>query len=133
MNNNMKTPSANKPPLEHDEIVQTARRIWEQEGRQAGRDLDYWLQAEAELLAVRQNSRSTAVGVSQVNPKRETTRPLASAPPGPKAEKPQTRKTNTTPLRNAGEPRGSNMAGSGIKQRRRQVGGLVRVSAPAVL
>jgi hypothetical protein len=131
MNNNMKTPSTNNPPLEHDEIVQTARRIWEQEGRQAGRDLDYWLQAKAELLAVRQNSRSTAVGVSQVNPKRDPA--TASAPPEPEAEKPQTRKTNTAPLRNTSEPRGSNIAGSGIKQRRRQAGGLVRVSAPAVL
>ena len=37
----------------HDEIAAYARHLWEAEGRQSGRDLDYWLQAEAYLHADR--------------------------------------------------------------------------------
>jgi hypothetical protein len=32
-----------------DEIRMRAREIWEQHGRPTGRDLEFWLQAEAEL------------------------------------------------------------------------------------
>ena len=32
-----------------DEIAARAREIWEQQGRPAGRDVEFWLQAEAEL------------------------------------------------------------------------------------
>ena len=32
-----------------DEIRARARQLWEQAGRPAGRDLDFWLQAEREL------------------------------------------------------------------------------------
>lgn len=37
-----------------EEIAATAYGIWEQEGRPEGRDLQHWLQAEAQLRAVRQ-------------------------------------------------------------------------------
>jgi hypothetical protein len=33
----------------HEEISQRARQIWEREGRPEGRDMEHWLQAEAEL------------------------------------------------------------------------------------
>lgn len=33
----------------HDEISKRAREIWEREGRPEGRDMEHWLQAEAEL------------------------------------------------------------------------------------
>jgi hypothetical protein len=35
------------------EIANLAKEIWEREGRQSGRDLDYWLQAERQLLSSR--------------------------------------------------------------------------------
>jgi Protein of unknown function (DUF2934) len=34
---------------DHDKIRQRAYELWDREGRQAGRDEDYWLQAEREL------------------------------------------------------------------------------------
>ena len=33
------------------ETTARAREIWEENGRPAGRDLEFWLQAEAEILA----------------------------------------------------------------------------------
>ena len=33
----------------HDEIRARAREIWEQHGRPSGRDVEFWLEAEAEL------------------------------------------------------------------------------------
>jgi hypothetical protein len=45
----MKTASENSVKVGHEEIAESARLIWEREGRQAGRDLEYWLQAEREL------------------------------------------------------------------------------------
>lgn len=34
-----------------DAIETRARELWEQNGRPAGRDLDFWLQAETEILS----------------------------------------------------------------------------------
>jgi Protein of unknown function (DUF2934) len=34
----------------NEEIKARARELWEQNGRPAGRDLDFWLQAEAEII-----------------------------------------------------------------------------------
>lgn len=36
-----------------EEIAAAAHLIWDQEGRPNGRDLQHWLEAEAQLLAVR--------------------------------------------------------------------------------
>jgi len=33
----------------HEDISKRAREIWEREGRPQGRDMEHWLQAEAEL------------------------------------------------------------------------------------
>lgn len=41
-------------PPTHEEIAAYAFQLWEAEGRQHGRDMDHWLQAEAHLLADRQ-------------------------------------------------------------------------------
>lgn len=38
----------------HDEIALCAFLLWEKEGRQPGREQTYWLQAEAQLRAARQ-------------------------------------------------------------------------------
>lgn len=36
-------------PVAHDDIARRAYELYEAEGRQAGRELEYWLRAEAEL------------------------------------------------------------------------------------
>ena len=72
-----------------DEVAQRAYQLWVAAGQPIGRDLEYWLQAEAELLAARQSGRSPEVGVSQASPKRETTQPLAPSAPGPETKKPR--------------------------------------------
>ena len=51
----MKATTAQKPVLNHDEIASLARQIWQTEGGQAGRDEEYWLQAEQRLLKARQS------------------------------------------------------------------------------
>jgi Protein of unknown function (DUF2934) len=43
--------------LRRDEVAGRALRLWQAAGRPAGRDLEYWLQAEVELLAERRNRR----------------------------------------------------------------------------
>lgn len=40
----------------HEEISQRARAIYEQTGRRPGRDLENWLEAEAQLLAARKTA-----------------------------------------------------------------------------
>ena len=56
MNNDMTTmktsPSHQEPT--HDEIALSAFLTWEKEGRQPGRELTYWLRAEAEIRSLRQ-------------------------------------------------------------------------------
>ena len=37
----------------HQEIAARARAIWQARGHQAGKDLDYWLEAEAQLRSSR--------------------------------------------------------------------------------
>jgi hypothetical protein len=53
---------APSPPVElieniEDEVRQRAYELWEDSGREEGRAQDHWLQAEAEVLA-RRNQRS---------------------------------------------------------------------------
>jgi len=49
-----------KPVLNHDEIASLARQIWQTEGCQAGRDEEYWLRAEGQILAIRQAAKPPA-------------------------------------------------------------------------
>ena len=44
----------------HDEIALAAFLQWEREGRQPGRELQYWLQAEAQLRVMRQKKAEAA-------------------------------------------------------------------------
>ena len=41
-------------PPSREEIASYAFHLWEAEGRQPNREMDYWLQAEAHLIADRQ-------------------------------------------------------------------------------
>ena len=47
MHNETETPSRNE--VSQDEIAQRAYQLWEASNRPAGRDLEFWLQAEGEL------------------------------------------------------------------------------------
>jgi hypothetical protein len=58
----------------HEEIALRAFLTWEKEGRQAGREQTYWLQAESEIRSLRQKKTETAARAAQ------PWRPEASAP-----------------------------------------------------
>ncbi len=47
--------------LSHEEIAQHARRLYEQSGSAPGRDVENWLQAEAQLLAARKAAAERTV------------------------------------------------------------------------
>jgi len=55
----MNTSMENNGQSKHDEIARVAKLIWEREGRESGRDLEYWLRAERELLAGKQRTGNT--------------------------------------------------------------------------
>ena len=50
----MQTAVELKQTVSHGEIAMVARDLWQKEGCQNGRDLEYWLRAEQQLLAVNQ-------------------------------------------------------------------------------
>ncbi len=57
----MKTTNESQGHVGHEEIAQLAKQIWEREGRQGGKDVEYWLRAEHELFSGRhRTSRSPA-------------------------------------------------------------------------
>lgn len=45
----MKTVTEKHAHVRHEDIAELAKQIWKSEGRQAGRDLEYWLRAERQL------------------------------------------------------------------------------------
>ncbi|MFT3781970.1 MAG: DUF2934 domain-containing protein [Nibricoccus sp.] len=55
----MKPDSSNIDP---EQISKRARELWEQGGRQEGRDLDYWLEAERQLQTTPEPTAVTAGG-----------------------------------------------------------------------
>lgn len=68
-----KSAKAYHPPT-HDEIAACARRIYEKEGRPQGRDMEHWLQAEAQLVA----ERKAQAGLTAAKP---ATKPLVASSP----------------------------------------------------
>ena len=58
----------------HEQIAQRANELWEREGRQKGRVLEYWLRAERELL-------SNRVRPDKTRPVRPATGPTAAPRP----------------------------------------------------
>ena len=58
----------NRDEIASDEIAKLAWHLWQQEGCQTGRDLDYWLRAEQELLVFsEQGSTWTTVVNTKTN------------------------------------------------------------------
>jgi Protein of unknown function (DUF2934) len=55
MNTNMRKETATPPRsgVNPDEVAQRAYQFWEAAGRPPGRDLEFWLQAEAEIRSTR--------------------------------------------------------------------------------
>ena len=78
---NKETQGQNQNKVSRDEVAQRACELWEAAGRPVGRDEEYWLQAEAELLASRRSVRSPVTGASQASAKRKAGRTMASASP----------------------------------------------------
>jgi hypothetical protein len=50
-----------------DEVARRAYELWEAAGRSAGKDMEFWLQAEAELLAALRRGRSSEAGDAQAS------------------------------------------------------------------
>ena len=50
-----------------DEVARRAYELWEAAGRSAGKDMEFWLQAEAELLAARRRGRPSEAGDAQAS------------------------------------------------------------------
>ena len=55
----MNTNKETEPSVSDQEIAARAYELWENDGRNHGRDLDYWLQAKNELSSSRQSESST--------------------------------------------------------------------------
>lgn len=58
------TPSYQEPS--HDEIALSAFLLWEKEGRQPGREMTYWLQAEGQIRALRQKKAEAAAAQAAI-------------------------------------------------------------------
>lgn len=46
------------------EIAKRAYALWDQEGRPMGRDIDHWLQAEAEVMSTQRMAQRAATGAA---------------------------------------------------------------------
>jgi hypothetical protein len=50
--------------IQNNEVTKRAYRLWEQAGKPQGRDLEFWVQAEAEARAAA-GSRKTGLGAAK--------------------------------------------------------------------
>jgi len=74
----------------HEEIAVCAQSIYEHEGRPQGREVQHWLQAEAQLIA----ERKAAAGTAQAAP---AAKPSVSPPPKHRGNNWQTAGRQTVP------------------------------------
>ena len=56
-------------PIRHEEITARARELWQKSGSPEGRDLEFWLAAEAELQRERDDVKQTARGDAKTPPR----------------------------------------------------------------
>jgi hypothetical protein len=47
-----------------EKIAAVARQLWEKDGRQDGRDLEYWLKAEKQLSSAKQQVNAPTVNLA---------------------------------------------------------------------
>ena len=87
------------PEPTHDEIALSAFLLWEKEGRQSGCEMTCWLQAEAQLRALRLKKVATAAQPAKSWPTPSTAAPAPATKPAPKAKLPAASKLTTTVAR----------------------------------
>lgn len=56
----MKENSGNNTTQPHEKIAALARQLWELDGQQPGRDLEYWLKAEQQIMADPKSPKASA-------------------------------------------------------------------------
>ncbi len=66
----MSTQQSESRPIQHEEIAARARELWQKAGSPDGRDLEFWLGAEAELQRDREDVKQTQRG--EARPERST-------------------------------------------------------------
>ena len=110
---NQENRSQNK--VSRDEVAQRAWQLWQAAGQPVGQDLEYWLQAEAELLAAR-HCRPMKVGAAETGPEPGIAGPFTPAGIEREAQRIGRRKVASTLSGTSGEPRGSKLAGSKKRQ-----------------
>lgn len=96
---------------DRDEVARRAYQLWEAGGRPAGRDLEFWLQAEAELHFARR-SRSPKTGVSRDGPAHESPEASAPSPQPDRTEQSERRKRHAMLAVSSEGPHGPKLAGS---------------------
>ncbi|MCL5097115.1 MAG: DUF2934 domain-containing protein [Candidatus Omnitrophica bacterium] len=68
-----------KPISNEGEIARLAYSLWEKDGRQSGRDMEYWLAAELQLRAASAEP-SVQAKAAHAAPEKAAPQPAASAP-----------------------------------------------------
>ena len=80
----MQNPTERSVTVTEPEIGVVAYRLWEQAGHPAGRDLQFWLDAESQLRAAAKAASATPVTpVPPVESHESAVYKTASVPPGP--------------------------------------------------
>ena len=80
----MATPTKTQAEQKQEQIAARAYQLWEQGGHQHGRDVEYWLQAEAELAAAQRPARverSASAPRPSLATARQATAPAATPRP----------------------------------------------------
>ncbi|HEY3864161.1 MAG TPA: DUF2934 domain-containing protein [Verrucomicrobiae bacterium] len=80
---NMNTNSRNDFQPTQDEIASSAYDLWESGGRPSGRDMEYWLQAEAKLKTARQQKQPAQSPQSAASSQPAFAAPQRTALPAP--------------------------------------------------
>ena len=87
--------------IPNNEIASRAYLLWEQAGRPDGRDLEFWVQAEAEIHALGE-AYNTSLGVLAERGTLKAAPPIRrTAPPGGKLQPRTKQSAESTPRRGA--------------------------------
>src|ERR1035438_2182890 len=77
----MNSTSEQEPVLNQDNIAHLARQIWQSEGGQPGRDLEYWLKAERQIQAASQLGKLPAKSAGVIRKTASATAKNSASPP----------------------------------------------------
>lgn len=98
-----KSLNTQQPPT-HEEITARAHRIYELEGRPERRSLEHWAQAEAQLIAERNEQAAET-----------PSKPAATEPKRARATKPRVSKRTRSTLPISTRPRRTELTGHGME------------------